>query len=530
MKTAIGYIRISDKDQSNFSIEGQDGFIRDYCRKHDLELLATYTDDGRSAKNFDRPDWKKLEEFIKINHRNVDCLVMIKYDRFSRNTREALNKIEQIEERFKIMIISVFEQIGMHPKSPYYFQARTNMLVGAQVEWMQIRDRTKFGIHVANKNGRYVNAAPIGYKNARDEKDKPILIVDDIKSVYIKKIFSLFLAGNPVEQIRRELKLQGFKIAGNSTIQRVLTNSVYAGLIKVNAYYDEPESLQKGIHEPLIAESDWWKAQALIHGNKGKSHLTINENVPLRGALLCFCSKHLTAGNSKSKSGKYHWYYNCNNKDHQRFNYNAVRIHDQCDQMWKELSLPPHHIKYLENKAVSRIIETMSDQYGELKSNEQRMRSLILDMDSLEEKHIKRIYDDATYMKWKTRYMNDMETINKCVASLKEPLEARMQKAHDEFGNLRNLSFLFEKASVVEKHSWIKWVFDSKLYYEGNIYRTPYIKQIFSSKAALLKEKRLLIIEQPLPNSGLLNVGSPSGNLIEQLTPFLALLSQIKAA
>ena len=81
---AIGYIRISTKDQSNFSLSGQEKYIRDFCEKHNYELATVFKDDGQSAKNFDRPDWKALEQFIKENN-SVTTLVVAKYDRFSRN-------------------------------------------------------------------------------------------------------------------------------------------------------------------------------------------------------------------------------------------------------------------------------------------------------------------------------------------------------------------------------------------------------------------------------------------------------------
>jgi site-specific DNA recombinase len=69
MKKAIGYIRISDKDQSNFSISGQTGIDHHLLHPQQLSPGDTFIDDGKSAKNFDRPDWKKLEAFVKKNHK-----------------------------------------------------------------------------------------------------------------------------------------------------------------------------------------------------------------------------------------------------------------------------------------------------------------------------------------------------------------------------------------------------------------------------------------------------------------------------
>src|SRR5688572_13047887 len=155
MKRAIGYIRISDKDQSNFSIEGQERYIREFCVRNKYELIELFIDDGRSAKNFDRPDWQKLESFIQKNKGQTDYLIVVKYDRFSRNTAEGLHKIETMEQKFGVLILSVFEQMLVDHNSPFFFKQRADILVNAEFELRVIRDRTNFGIHEAKLKGRY---------------------------------------------------------------------------------------------------------------------------------------------------------------------------------------------------------------------------------------------------------------------------------------------------------------------------------------------------------------------------------------
>src|SRR5690606_33892615 len=132
--------------------------------------------------------------FIKAN-KNIDQLIVVAYDRFSRNVSEALAMIEKLEKKYKILIVSISQPIPMHPENPYYFMFRTNMLVNAEMELRVIRDRAKTGIYRASKEGRFVRKAPIGYLNARDERKKPILKIDPEKSVYIKDVYRMFLSG-----------------------------------------------------------------------------------------------------------------------------------------------------------------------------------------------------------------------------------------------------------------------------------------------------------------------------------------------
>lgn len=43
---AIGYIRISKKDQSTHSLEYQEKAIRDYCQRNQIILGSLFLDDG----------------------------------------------------------------------------------------------------------------------------------------------------------------------------------------------------------------------------------------------------------------------------------------------------------------------------------------------------------------------------------------------------------------------------------------------------------------------------------------------------
>lgn len=56
----------------------------------------------------------------------------------------------------------------------------------------------------------------------------------------------------------------GFPLNGNLAIARVPRNNLYAGLVKVNATEKEPERLVKGVHEAIITEEQYWRAQEML--------------------------------------------------------------------------------------------------------------------------------------------------------------------------------------------------------------------------------------------------------------------------
>lgn len=142
---ATGYTRISTQDQSNYSLAGQEEHIRSFCEKRDYNLLKVYEDKGQSAGSFDRKNWKELERTFAKDWKNISYLIVLKYDRFSRNMTEALVMIQEIEEKLKIRILSVMEPIGIDPPFTMFFQMRAQMLLNAHVELMVIKGRVKFG-------------------------------------------------------------------------------------------------------------------------------------------------------------------------------------------------------------------------------------------------------------------------------------------------------------------------------------------------------------------------------------------------
>lgn len=526
MKQAIGYIRISTKDQSNFSLTGQEQYIRDFCAKNNYSLLAIFKDEGQSAKNFDRPDWKSLEAFIQKNHPAVNLLIVAKYDRFSRNVADALKMIETLESKFEIRIISVMEPIMLHPASPYFFQFRTQMLLGAQVEWLIIRDRTKAGIRQAGLGGRYTSTAPIGYINARDERNKPILKIDPARASIIKEIFVKFLQGNSLIELHRFLNAAGIKRAGKMAIPRVLNQCLYAGLVKVSAYYDEPGKLVKGIHEPIIDEVTWWKAQGILHGKSKKSKSRESKDFPLRGVLQCHCKRMFTASFSTGKTIKVPYYWCVTHRE----NINANRIHAQFEGLIKELSLPPFYVEYLQNKVLKNLRSGLRQKEKSIIVKEKELNQVLQRMESIEEKYISNNLDKATFEKWHRRSMNEKAILEADILQLRQPLAEVEKMYRANFAALGDLHLIYQSASVKQKHSFVQLVFERGLYYHDKVFRTPTLMPVFHSKALMLKEKGLLIYEQPNAQTRNNLECSPRGDEFEPLRQLLFLFSEIKIA
>lgn len=504
MKQAISYIRISNRDQSNFSLSGQQEYIKQFCERKGIILINSFLDNGQSAKNFDRADWRKLEQFVAKNHKDIDYLVVVKYDRFSRNVVEGLNMIERLEKKYQIAILSVFEEISIDTKSPFFFKMRTDMLVQAEFELRVIRDRTNFGIRQAKREGRWIGRAPFGYLNKK-EGGKPGIIPDPERAEMVRKAFELFNSGISMMEIRAMIKAHGHPIKGNSIIARMLQNPVYLGMLNLDGEWI------KGKHPPIIDLQTFNKAQEPF-AKETKIRVIINDEVPLRGVLKCSCGRHLTAGRSKGKTNHY-WYYKC--KSHLEVNFNSKVVHEKMREVMFHLSLSEQTIDAIRLRAEQKLKIEMSKRSGKVPDIKRDITEVEKKIVLLEEKFILNQLPFKSYSTWNSAYNTEL-------SSLKRTLEASQQTDQNlwtiyrkESEKLSDMLKVYDGLNAVQKQRLLNLVFNRDLMYRLNSFLTSKVHALFEPNALKLKEKGLLIINSPSGQIHESAISSGIGNLVE---------------
>lgn len=510
--TAIGYIRISTKDQSQYSLPFQESQVRLYAEKNNLNLINVFKDAGESSYTFDRPDWIALEKFIKEN-KEVGYLVIFDHDRFSRNLAEALMKIKELQDKYKIKVVATTDAFDTDFTDPSTFILRAFKYMMAESELHRIRQRTKNGLYQAALMGRHVNMAPYGYINAKDEQDRGVILIDEQKAYIVRLIFKEYLSGTGIEEIRTVARQHGFKQSGNSAIQDILSNPIYAGLIRVPAFKGEPVKIIKGIHSPVISQQDYWLVQERLHA---KTRTVQNrEDVPLRGALRCWCGKKVTAGNSKSKSGRYHWYYLC--KTHKQ-NLPAVKLHNQWNEVLQTISLDEQTATLLKEKLEAKLVHYLANRGAEITRIKKELQSLERRISTTEEKYLTQAdISKATYTRVISSLRAEEVELNKSLSALNSSKQSYWDQLQQLIPKLQNMVHAFETMDLNKKHQFIDVVFDRSLSHDGETYRTPYIHELFAHKELILKEKGLLIKDQPVVNFAETPLGTKSRNWVEQL-------------
>lgn len=493
----IGYARISTEEQSNFSISNQVEAIEDYCNRNNYELLDVFIDEGQSAKSFDRANWKELQKFLAKNYKDVDALIVYKFDRFSRNLPEALDVIQKLELKQKIRVVSICEPIALPPESPFYFQLRTQMLLHAHVEREIIRDRTIQGIRKAKRDGRFLGKAPVGYKNARDAQNRPIIIVDEDKAPIIKKMYELAVLGYKPVELKHYAKTKGIDIRQHDGVIRILRNIVYTGKV-FNRINDNETTYYQGLHEPIVDESTYNKANYNIN-IKERIRKLHNDEAYLKGALCCnTCYRPFTCGNSHGRSKTY-WYYVCL---HCKKSYSVIKANKIFDELLSSITIS--------NSITKKVQELIDEMIENQFSNSNLIRSLSRKLNvarnkaiNLEEKFIEDLIDTDNYKTWKTKYEKEINEIEKKINFLKQDKDKISKVKVALLNKLSNLAKLFSSASTQQKLALIQNWFDKNFCYDGERYRTNYVNPILEVKS--IKTNLLTINKNSNKNGHLTN-------------------------
>lgn len=494
MKKAIRYLRFSQVGQSNGSIERQELYTDQWIKFNDVELVDTFIDRGKSAKTFDRPDFIKLQEFISKHYKVVDYLLVDQMDRFSRDAGEAMSMVKRLQRKYNIQVVSVTEGITFDYDTPgSFFRAGLQLLL-AEEDNINRSIKIRGGLYTARaKEGRYIGTRPpFGYIKEGEGKERK-LIIEEKEAKIIKFIYDAFLKGMPLYKIKERAYELGFKTKGSTAIERVLSNPVYAGMLRVQGYKEYPGGIFPAIHEPIIDFSTWQMIQNKMKKPE-KVRIILDDQLPLRGILKCHCGNLLTGAPSRSKSGKYFYYYKCKAPKHN--NISAIKAHEQFLTACELMSLPEKML--LEVKTICK--ETLE---ADMKSSKQKIiekKRLLEDtqekMFSLEEKWIKNEVSKDTYERWYSNYNSTILSAKEAILRLSKNEGHAFTILEKNLEMLTDVRYVYSKADILQKREFVNLVFDSNLYYHNGIYRTPTMMNIFSHNYLKMKEKGCLLYEK----------------------------------
>jgi DNA invertase Pin-like site-specific DNA recombinase len=316
MQSIYLYIRVSTDEQAvkGYSQRSQLERLVHYCKYNNLIITETIFEDY-SAKTFNRPEWNKLFTKLRLTKNHSSLILFTYWDRFSRNIMDAYKMLEKLQN-MKVSIQAIEQPIDFSiPESKIMLAI---YWATSEVENDKRSRNVRLGMQKARLEGRWINKAPLGYRNKITSDGQKYIAIYEPEAYLIREAFTTIARQNKycLTDIYKEILSKGFKCS-RSAFYRLVRNPIYCGKIKVPAFEDKPGKIVEGTHERLIPVVLFEQVQRIIkdtdlsHPKKLTSKRIVNENLIFRGVLLCpNCGKTLTGSGSQGRIKKY-YYYHC---------------------------------------------------------------------------------------------------------------------------------------------------------------------------------------------------------------------------
>ena len=476
----ILYCRVSTDEQADgCSLDMQERYLRAYCDNHHYNIVGEekpYREDY-SAKHHDlrRPKMKQLYDYCRKHRHEIDKVLFLRWDRFTRNQEFAFTYKRKFIDELGIEINAI--------ESPIDFKSTEwSMLLGmycgaAHTEDEKISRRTKDGIHGTLLKGRCSNKAPRGYVNKRTEKGEPYVDVDVPQAKTISQAFQEVAKGVEAPNcIRRRLCPKIPKDA----FYRMLRNIFYIGLIRVPAYKDEKEQIVKGQHQAIIDTDTFDKVQVILSGKRKhepKLNKAIDPDLFLRKYIVCpICGHSITGATSTGKGGKYKYYNCCHDGKHLRRP--ADYVNDKF-ATWVGGLRP--------NKEVLDLYtEVLQDLRGEHKKDVQKeVEALRKDIEKVEalrngadDRLCEGTLSSEAYTRITERYERQIQELQERIELLQTDTKGLKEKIDYSVNIIANLGLFMKDAPVKVKCKLLSSMFPQKIQFDGEKYRTQSYNQV----------------------------------------------------
>ena len=351
MKAGL-YLRLSDEDnggKGKDSIHNQLELLLDFAEGLEkTEIVETYTDNGRTGTDFDRPEWERMMEDIR--KRKIDCVIVKDLSRFGRNYLEAGDYLEKVFPVLGVRFIALTDHYDSFSAD---WGERTIVLpVKNFINDSYCRDistKVKSQLAIKRRKGECLAAfAVYGYRKSAEDRNR--LLVDDYAAGIVRRIFAWKIEGMAVSAIAEKLnglhilspkeykKSLGLNYRGGFTrgsdsrwsspsVRRILTNEVYLGHLvqgrtervnyKVKKCVEKPKEewiRVENTHEPIISADDFAIVQNLLKAD-GRISPEKKEISPFMGLLFCGDCREQMVRRVNRYKGTEKVYYICSTKN-----------------------------------------------------------------------------------------------------------------------------------------------------------------------------------------------------------------------
>ena len=482
-KNAILYRRVSTTDQkeNGNSLATQQNSLRAFANNNGMEVIREFQEDF-SAKNFDRPEFNRLRDFVRANKNKVDYILITSWDRFSRNAYEGLGVISEMKTLG--VEINSTENWTEH-NDPQQLIMLMMYLGLPEVDNRVKSNKVKINMRTGLKEGRWNRPQPLGYIKGKDPTNpkRPLMQIHPEKGELVRELFREFSLGvHSQSDILKMNKYKSLKLS-KSNLSRMLKNPIYMGVILVPAYGEESEEIVEALHEPLIDQTTFNKVQDCLNLRKKYTHKQskLNDKLPLRGHLECpKCKSNLTGSASRGKSGKQHYYYHCQQNKGCNFRVNVKDAHGGFEELLESLNPGKEVVDLFKLILEEKFNESEASTIMQSKSLNKKIEKIDEREKTLLRSLVEGAIDNQTYKEGKGLLAEDKNEALQGLDNLKS--HKNELKEYVNFGAymMENIKELYHRVDVRLKDKLLSSILNEKLVFLNKKYRTPKFKEAFS--------------------------------------------------
>lgn len=312
MKAAV-YVRVSTEEQKKkgYSIDAQIDRCKEFAKREGYNDVIIFKEEGKSAKNLNRPVLQEMLKYIKKHHKEIEALIFWKWDRLSRGEDEDYVELGLFFNKYSIMPLSVEENNETTPEAKLM---RKITRATSAYELDKDSQRTKLGIQRKADEGYPPYKAPIGYINDKNADGKRTFIIDEKNAFFVRKAFNYYNSSMyTLEGLGLKLFEEGFKNKYGKPyparkFEEILKNKNYTGDFVWNG------KTYKGKYKPIISKELYYSVQQKLgYPNKPKQNKHEHTYQRLIRCTKCGCLVSPDSQHGEHNSGNY-TYYSCNNK------------------------------------------------------------------------------------------------------------------------------------------------------------------------------------------------------------------------
>ena len=160
MKSAAIYARVSTHNGQKPEMQLRE--LREYCNRREWKVAGEFVDTGISGTKEHRPALDRL--LAECRKRQVDAVVVYRYDRFARSLRQLVNALEEFRA-LGIDFVSLHEGVDTStPNGRLVFGIFASI---AEFERELIRDRVRSGLALAKARGKQLGRPRVDVDRAR---------------------------------------------------------------------------------------------------------------------------------------------------------------------------------------------------------------------------------------------------------------------------------------------------------------------------------------------------------------------------